>query len=131
MYFLCIFYVSLMSILCIYVEIFNVYFVENFDVYLLYIVSYMFLVYLLYNVCIFYVYFMYILCSFYVIFYLYFMYIFCICLLCPFSYTSHFHLLLKHKILAKLLPRLLRGLHGFSRLAFKLKIRLLEVARTH
>ena len=42
-------------------------------------------------------------------------------LLFPFSYTSHFHLLLKHKILAKLLPRLLRGLHRFSRLAFKLE----------
>ena len=40
-------------------------------------------------------------------------------LLFPFSYTSHFHLLLKHKILAKLLPRLLRGLHRFSRLALK------------
>ena len=42
-------------------------------------------------------------------------------LLFPFSYTSHFHLLLKHKILAKLLPRLLRGLHRYSRLAFKLE----------
>ena len=35
--------------------------------------------------------------------------------------VSHFHLLLKHKILAKLLPRLLRGLHRYSRLAFKLE----------
>ena len=54
MYLLWIFHASVMYILCIYVENFNVYF----DVYLLYIVSCIFLVYLLYNLCIFYVVFM-------------------------------------------------------------------------